>query len=83
MTWQFYVAVAIGVVISFIFGHISGIDITKKTYRNRSLGTIRVDSSDPEDGPYLFLELNAPPSMIAEKDYVMFKVNTESYISQK
>ena len=46
-------------------------------------GTIRVDSSDPYDGPYLFLELERDVRAITSKKYVTFKVKVENYISQK
>ena len=43
-------------------------------------GTLRIDSSD-EDGPYLFLELEKTPDYLKECKYVLFTVNSNSYIS--
>ena len=49
---------------------------------NRIAGTLRIDCSDP-DGPYMFLELSEPVSTILNEEYVTFKVDKRSYISQK
>ena len=49
---------------------------------NRIVGTLRIDSSDP-DGPYMFLELSEPVSSILNEEYVTLKVNKKSYISPK
>lgn len=83
MGWHFYSAIAAAIIVSFICGYLLGADIRKSKYHDKLLGTIRVDRSDPDDGPYLFLELKTTPDVIAEEDYVIFKVNNESYISQK
>lgn len=44
-------------------------------------GTLRVDTSDPDDQPYLFLELLDNPMKVKKKKYVIFKVNPKNYIS--
>jgi hypothetical protein len=46
-------------------------------------GYLRIDTSDPDDNPYLFLELTKDVSTIYKKKYVTFEVNTQNYISQK
>lgn len=61
-----------------IGGYILGIYHAKQ----HPIGTLRVDSSDP-DGPYMFLELETDPSVIKKEKYVLLKVDTRSYISQK
>ena len=50
--------------------------------REKPLGTLRIDTSDPDDGPYLFLELSCDPRLIMSQKTVLLKVNTESYLSQ-
>lgn len=47
------------------------------------IGTLRIDTSDPDDGPYLFLELSKNPNLIRSKKYVTLKVNSNDYISRK
>lgn len=70
-------------IIWFIVGLIVGIIGALFIFRQRPVGTLRIDTSDP-DGPYPFLEI--PPDWfqkITKKDRIVLKVSTESYISQK
>lgn len=67
----------------YLTGVLIGAIATLIIFRTRSVGVLRVDSSDPEDGPYLFLELKSNPQTIIKKKYVTLKVNPNSYISQK
>lgn len=71
-----FIACALG---AFIIGFILGI-LRKK---DKAVGTLRIDTSDPEDGPYLFLELSTDPRALMSRKTVILDVNTESYISQK
>lgn len=56
-----------------------------KNTRLKAIGTLRVDQSDPDDGPYLFLELNSPDAtdVIMHSQQVVFDVNVENYISHE
>lgn len=45
----------------------------------RSVGTLRVDNSDP-DGPYLFLELKRSVHYVATMKTVKLKVKCEDFI---
>ncbi len=63
--------------IGLLIGLIIGIIIP----RLKVSGYLRVDTSDPTDQPYLFLELSKPPQTLKRKKYVMFKVNPKNYIS--
>lgn len=47
------------------------------------VGVLRVDRSDPYDQPYMFLELSKSTETVTSKKYVLLKVSTENYISQK
>ena len=49
----------------------------------RSVGTLRVDQSDPTESPYLFLELDKPVENIVKEKYVLFKVIKKNFISQE
>jgi hypothetical protein len=66
----------------FIGGVVTALFVVKKP-ESKPDGTLRIDSSDPDDGPYLFLELSGSPSIIAQKKYVKLKVGTKSYISHE
>ena len=48
----------------------------------RSVGTLRVDQSDPTEQPYLFLELDKPVETVTNKKYVLFRVIKKNFISQ-
>ena len=70
----------IAIVVFLICGYALGYSLGKN--KRKPIGTLRVDSSDP-DGPYLFLELETDPGVIKKEKYVLLKVDTKSYISQK
>lgn len=68
------------IIVSFITGFALGfIFFYKKPVEPK--GTIRIDKSDPDDGPFLFLELESKIDDLKHGDTVNFKVNTQSYIS--
>lgn len=74
------VAIIIAVAaISFVVGAI----VTRVVLSRRASGDLRVDTSDPDDGPYLFLELKEDVRNIMRKEYVILGVKVENYISQK
>ena len=60
-----------------------GVAVTCLIRRQKPIGTLRMDESDPEYGPYLFLELETDPSVIKRMNRVTLKVNVKNYISQK
>lgn len=74
-------AIIATIIISICIGVI-GYCLAVKKYSKKPIGTLRIDSSDP-DGPYLFLELATDPNIIKKEKYVLLKVDTRSYISQK
>ena len=74
----------LAIVAAFLLGLAIGVVYVRVTIRNeRLIGTLRVDESDPDDGPYLFLELSTNPEIIKQKEYVTLKVNANNYLSQK
>lgn len=67
-------------IIIFVIGILIGCVISLSIFRMRSVGSLRIDTSDPDDGPYLFLELSKDVSVVYQKRYVTLKVNTKSFI---
>ncbi|MBS6180510.1 MAG: hypothetical protein KH921_06955 [Erysipelotrichaceae bacterium] len=67
----------------FCVGVLTGCIISKIISRTKVIGSLRVDTSDPEDGPYLFLELSKSMDVVAKKKYVILKVNLNSFIPHK
>ncbi len=67
-------------VVIFIVGCLVGCGIAVTILRPKCVGTLRVDTSDP-DGPFIFLEASKSIDFISSKKSVMLKVNLKSYIS--
>lgn len=75
------IEIIIAVIVFLICGYVLGYSLGKK--QHKPIGTLRIDSSDP-DGPYMFLELETVPvSVIKKEKYVLLKVDTKSYNSLK
>lgn len=71
-------------VAAVILGFVVGVICVRTSIRNeRLVGTLRVDNSDPDDVPYLFLELTSNPEVIKQRKYVTLKVDVKNYLSQK
>ena len=69
-------------VLLFLLGFMAGIVSFLIYLIVRSVGTLRVDQSDPTEQPYLFLELDKPVESVINKKYVLFRVNKKNFISQ-
>lgn len=67
----------------FGIGILVGIVCTTVATRTKSVGFLRVDTSDSDDGPYLFLELSKDIEEIYRKKYVTFKVSLKNFISHE
>ena len=70
---------AIGILVGILIGFVFRIFMSK----SKSVGSLRIDTSDPDDGPYLFLELSKGLVEIYRKKYVMLKVDIQNYIPHK
>lgn len=67
------------VILSFTIGAAIGMHI----HRDRPIGDLRVDCSDPCDGPNLFLELDTDVQTLMRKNLVIFRVKLEDFLPQK
>lgn len=74
-----------GVIIALLCGILIGFVVAKIVSRPKPIGFLRVDESDPDDGPYLFLELSPtfPPNVIKTKKQVTMAVKVENFVSHK
>ncbi len=70
----YIVGVIMGIVASYLFIKLRGTDVS---------GWLVVDRSDPDDGPYLFLETKIDPAIIEQKEFVTFEVVSKNYISHE
>ena len=63
-------------ILFLVGGVIIGIFLTILILRKEPIGTLRVDYSDPDSGPYLFLEIPQKNThLITQKKTVTFKVD--------
>lgn len=70
-------------VIIFAIGIIVGCILVNIVRHIKSVGTLRIDISDP-DGPYMFLELDkVQVDTISSKKYVLLRVKLKNYIPHK
>lgn len=67
----------------FGFGVMVGYVIATIMSRIKSVGTLKVDNSDPDDNPYLFLELSKGLDTIYRRKYVSLKVCIKSFLPHK
>ena len=70
-------------VLLVLLGFVGGMAFFLICLAVRSIGTLRVDQSDPTEPPYLFLELDKPVENVIAKKYVLFKVSKKNFISQE
>lgn len=67
----------------FALGILTGFLLAIWTARRLQIGVLRVNSSDPDDGPYLFLELRKGMSDIFANRYVLLKVSLDGYLPRE
>ena len=73
---ELVICIIVGIVIGIVFG--------RQVFRRNVVVSLRVDQSDPDSGPYLFLELSHKgANAIYKKKYVVLKVNIKDYISHE
>lgn len=68
------------IIIALIVGLGIGLIIGLIIKKDRPLGDLRVDQSDPTCEPYLFLELGTDIRTIMSKKYVTFRVKIENFL---
>lgn len=67
-----------------LIGIVVGLILSRLICKEKPVGSLRVDQSDPDSGPYLFLELSHEGAdAIYKKKYVVLKVNLKDYISHE
>lgn len=71
------------VLVGFMIGMIIGWGLTVTISRRKSVGSLRIDTSDPDDSPYLFLELSKDVGEIYAKKYITLRVSIKNFIPHK
>ena len=71
-------------IIVLLIGVVIGMLVSRFMFREKPVGSLRVDESDPDSGPYLFLELDRSfKDSIYKRRYIRLRVKLKNYISQK
>lgn len=72
------------ILIAFLLGLAvgTGIFVVVKT-KDKPIGYLRIDQSDPTEPPYLFLELEADISTICKKNTIFLKVKRKDFLPHK
>lgn len=71
------------VLVLIAVGVFLGVYGTIVIYHSKTIGSLRVDLSDPDSGPYLFLEMKNDVKDIETREYVTLKVRIREDLSQK
>lgn len=70
------------VIFIFVVGFLVGCIATVAFYKRKHVGTLRIDTSDPDDGAYFFLEVNSgKAASIPGQKWIVLAVDTRSYNS--
>lgn len=72
--------------LSCVVGVIIGIVIGYFIRRHHTIGNLRIDHSDTDDYPYVFLEMDSSSGgicWISRQKYIVLKVLVKNYISQE
>lgn len=72
-----------GLASMFGLGFLVGSVITAIIFRFFMVGVLHVDKSDPDDAPYMFLEISKGVDSITSKKHVILKVDTKNFIPHK
>lgn len=70
-----FVYIAIGILI--------GVVLSVLIFRRLIVGTIQIDTSDPDGPPLMFARLNKSVSDVMHKNFVVMRVKVEDIVSQK
>ena len=73
----------LGALLGLMLGNAITSRIIESRQRSNIAGDLVIDRSDPEDGPYIFLELCADPSILEHSETATFVVVSKNYISHE
>lgn len=69
--------------IGYIIGFIVGFLFKKVLAWRIPSGNLRIDCSESESKPYIFLELEKSPDSLKDEKYIVLRVKNADYISHK
>lgn len=74
------------IMMSCIIGVVVGILANSIVVKNHRIGNLRIDNSDTNDNPYIFLEMDSSTGgtkLISKKKYIVLNVVVKDYISHE
>lgn len=71
------------IVLALIGGILVGVAASAVYFRARTIGSLRVDRSDPSEPPYLFLEVEKNPDALQHGQLVVLRIRKENLISHE
>lgn len=71
------------IVLALIGGILVGVAASAVYFRARTIGSLRVDRSDPSEPPYLFLEVEKNPDALQHGRLVVLRIRKENLISHE
>lgn len=71
-------------IMGLAIGILVGLLLARVIFQEKPVGSLRVDDSDPDSGPYLFLKLDhSGADAIYKKRQVCLRVELKNYISHR
>lgn len=71
------------ILLALLGGVLIGVAATAVYFYAKTIGSLRVDHSDPSEPPYLFLEVEKNPDALEHGRIVVLRVRRENLISHK
>lgn len=71
------------ILLALLGGVLIGVAASVVYFYSKTIGSLRVDRSDPSEPPYLFLEVEKNPDALEHGQIVILRVRRENLISHK
>lgn len=71
------------ILIALVLGILVGIAASAAFFHAKTIGSLRVDRSDPSEPPYLFLEVEKNPDALKHGQVVVLRVRRENFVPHK
>ncbi|MCC8152098.1 MAG: hypothetical protein LIO96_11775 [Lachnospiraceae bacterium] len=69
------------IILALVVGLAAGTFITSIIFKKSAIGSLRIDKSDPDCGPLLFLELDEPVENLKTGEVVIMDVIVENLVA--
>lgn len=73
----------INILIGIVLGTIIGSIVTLIYKNTHVVGNLIIDRSDPDDKPYIFLQISRELAYVSQKNVISVKVKNKNFVTQK